>query len=152
MANGLIQKKKKEFIVAVGRRKESVARIRIYQTIKPGSMIGGTELKKGDILINNKLVKDYFKNPVFESMYLEPLKATNNIEKVAISVRVEGGGQKGQLEAIVLGISRALSAIDDKNRAILKKKGLLTRDARVRQRRKVGMGGKSRRQKQSPKR
>lgn len=143
---------KKSFIFAVGRRKSSVARVRIYQTLKDDISIAGEKVKKGDLFVNNKKMEDYFSGPVFSAIYLNPLKAVNAIGKYAITIRVVGGGAKGQLDAVVHGISRALSLIDEKNRKILKKKGLLTRDARVRQRRNVGMGGKSRRKKQSPKR
>lgn len=143
---------KKGFIFAVGRRKGAVARIRLYETVKDEVTVAGEKVKKGDLFINDKRIEDYFKGKVFSSIYLEPLRATNSLEKYAITIRVVGGGQKGQLLAVVHGIARALSAIDEKNKAILKKKGLLTRDARVRQRRNVGMGGKSRRRKQSPKR
>jgi small subunit ribosomal protein S9 len=65
---------------------------------------------------------------------------------------VQGGGLQAQLGAFVLGVSRALSALDEAAKPVLKKNNLLTRDQRVRERRKVGMGGKSRARKQSPKR
>lgn len=146
------KKGKKDYIFAVGRRREAVARVRLYQEVKTGLFVGENEVKRGDIIVNNKKITDYFSSQIFESMYKEPLKSTNSLEKYAITIAVEGGGPKGQLGAVVHGISRALSEIDEKNRGILKKKGLLTRDPRVRQRRKVGMGGKSRREKQSPKR
>ena len=81
-----------------------------------------------------------------------PLKITNNVGKYTITIKVEGGGFTGQLSASIHAMARALSTVDDKNKQILKKAGLLTRDARVRERRKVGMGGKSRRKRQSPKR
>ncbi|HZJ18261.1 MAG TPA: 30S ribosomal protein S9 [Patescibacteria group bacterium] len=143
---------KKAYIFAVGRRKSSVARVRVYQTLKEDVVIAGEKVKKGDFFVNDKKVENYFSGPVFSAIYLEPLRAVNVLGKYSITVKVVGGGPKGQLDAVVHGVSRALSVIDEKNRNILKKKGLLTRDARVRQRRNVGMGGKSRRKKQSPKR
>ena len=92
-------------------------------------------------------------NEVLQSQVFEkPLKITNSLGKYGVTAKIEGGGQTGQLDAFVHALSRALSSIDVKNRQILKKAGLLTRDARVRERRKVGMGGKARRVKQSPKR
>lgn len=143
----------KNFIYAVGRRKSAVARVRLYKTVKEGLMWGENAIKKGEILVNEKPASAYFSGSVMEALYKEPLKAVNALDKYAVTIRVLGGGLKGQVEAAVLGISRALSELDkEKSRPILKKKGLLTRDARVRQRRKVGMGGKARRQKQSPKR
>jgi len=146
------KKIKKDYIFAVGRRREAVARVRLYSQIKRGVFIGDKEVKKGDIFVNSKKIEEYFASSVYKVIYTEPLRATNSIGKYAFTVVVEGGGPMGQLGALVHGVSRALSELDEKNRGILKKKGFLTRDPRTRQRRKVGMGGKSRREKQSPKR
>jgi len=143
---------KKGFIFAVGRRKDAVASVRLYEISKDMPLIAEEKVKKGEIFVNDKRIENYFSGKIAPLIYLEPLRITNNLDKYAITVKVVGGGQRGQLIAVVHGISRALSAIDIKNRQILKKKGLLTRDPRVRQRRNVGMGGKSRRAKQSPKR
>ena len=89
----------------------------------------------------------------FEKTYKQPFQITGTENKFAVSIKVSGGGKMGQLDAAVLAIARALDKIDrEKFHATLKKKGMLTRDPRVRERRKVGMGGKSRRRKQSPKR
>ena len=141
-----IQKKSKEFIYAVGKRKEAVARIRLYPSVKG-------DLKKGDIIVNGKKIEEYFSSQIQKAKYLEPLNITNTIGKYALTVKVSGGGVNSQLDALILGISRALSKFDsEKYRSILRKKGFLTRDARIRERRKIGMGGKSRRKRQSPKR
>ena len=80
------------------------------------------------------------------------MSLTNSLDRFAIVVKVNGGGKEGQLDAVSLGISRAMLKVDDATRLVLKKEGLLTRDARVRERRKVGTGGRARRKKQSPKR
>jgi small subunit ribosomal protein S9 len=138
------------FIFAVGKRKESVARLRLYKEIPTG--VGFENAKKGEVLVNSIKAEDYFKGLVVMQQILDPLRSTNTLENYFVSVKVVGGGKKGQADALVHALSRALSGIDPKHRAILKKKGLLTRDARVRERRKVGMGGKSRRKRQSPKR
>lgn len=141
----------KNYIFAVGRRREAVARVRLYEN--PKDLLNGeTPVNKGDIYVNGKKAEEYFTGKVSQSMYLEPLKSTNTIGKYAITVVVVGGGPSGQLGAFLHGLSRALSKEDQKNRDILKKKGYLTRDARARERRKVGMGGKARRKRQSPKR
>lgn len=142
---------KKDFIFAVGKRKESVARVRLYQSIT-NLLVLGEKVKKGEIFVNNKKIEKYFAGEMAKAHYLEPLKITNSLDKYVLTFRVAGGGQSGQLDAVVHAVSRALSLVDPKNRQILKKKGFLTRDARVRERRKVGMGGKARRKKQSPKR
>jgi small subunit ribosomal protein S9 len=140
----------KEFVSAIGRRKSSTAQVRLYK--KDAAVWGGTEVKRGEFVVNNKSSLEYF-GKSFESVYRQPLQITNTENKFAVSIKVRGGGKAGQLDAAVLGIARALDKIDrEKFHTILKKKGMLTRDPRVRQRRKVGMGGKSRRRKQSPKR
>src|SRR3989344_3665686 len=148
-----IQKRNNRFIYAVGKRKEAVARIKLYPN-------GGSELKKslpagrqGDIIVNGKKIEDYFPHQIQKTKYQEPLHITNTLGKYTFTVKISGGGISSQLDALVLGISRVLSKFDsEKYRSILRKKGFLTLDARVRERRKVGMGGKSRRKRQSPKR
>lgn len=133
----------------VGRRKEASAEVRFYTSL---AKWGEVPVEKGEILVNKIKAEEYF-GKTKEVIYTEPLRLTNTQGKFAITVKVSGGGKKGQLEAMVLGISRALNSLDkEKYRLVLKKKGLLTRDPRVRERRKVGMGGKARRKKQSPKR
>ena len=136
----------------VGKRKEAVARLRLYTESRENLMLDGEALKKGDMVVNNKRIENYFSGIVSKAVFEEPFKITNTLGSFILTAKVEGGGPKSQLEAFVHAVSRALSELDDKNRQILKKKGFLTRDSRVRERRKVGMGGKSRRQKQSPKR
>ena len=145
---------KKEFIFGVGRRKEAVARVRLYKTIKEGMMWGETPVGKGEIEVNEKPGAEYFGGDVSRHLYTEPLRITNaHQQNYTFTIKVVGGGPSGQLQAVIAGIANTLNALDrEQYRPILKKKGLLTRDARVRQRRKVGMGGKSRRKRQSPKR
>lgn len=144
---------KKDYVFAVGRRKAAVAQVRLYSSIKDNFKWGVLDVKKGDILVNQKPIADYFTGETARYFYTEPLRVANAQNKFAFTINVSGGGPSGQLEAVVAGISNALSKIDaDAFRGTLKKKGFLTRDARVRERRKVGMGGKSRRKLQSPKR
>ncbi len=142
----------KDYNFAVGRRKEAVARVRLYTTLKESLVIGEESVKKGDIFVNGKKIENYFKGLIAKAKYEEPLRITNTLDKYAFTAVVQGGGQMSQMEAFIHAVSRVLSKIDDKNKQILKKKGFLTRDARVRERRKVGMGGKARRKRQSPKR
>ncbi|MCL4353206.1 30S ribosomal protein S9 [Patescibacteria group bacterium] len=142
---------KKDYIAAVGRRRNAVARVRFY--LKAEVQLGDQTLGKGEIFVNRKPVDQYFNKTLYESIYLEPFRVTNTLNKYIVSAIVEGGGTVGQLEAFVHAVARALNRLDrEKFRPILKKKGFLTRDSRVRQRRKVGTGGKARRKKQSPKR
>lgn len=131
---------KPEIIYAVGRRKESIARIRLYKG-------------KEETLVNNLPIGEYFPGEVFQVVYSQPFKLTDTLGKYYATIKVSGGGKSGQLQAAVHGLSRALALLDKENfRPVLKKAKLLTRDSRTRERRKVGMGGKARRKKQSPKR
>ncbi len=140
---------KNNFIFAIGRRKSSTAGVRLY---KKDATVGGTALKKGDFFVNNKPALEYF-GKSFEKVYRKPFQVTGTENKFAVSIKVSGGGKMGQLDATVLAEARALDKVDrEKFHPLLKKREMLTRDARVRERRKVGMGGKSRRKKQSPKR
>lgn len=140
----------KDYVFAIGRRKSSVAEVRIYK--KDAMAWGTTVIKKGEVVVNNKPALEYF-GKTFEKTYKEPMHATGTENKYAISTKVSGGGKMGQLDAVVLAIARGLDKVDREGfHSVLKKKGMLTRDPRVRERRKVGMGGKSRRRKQSPKR
>ncbi len=145
---------KKEFISAVGKRKEAIARVRLYQFIKEGFTWATIPIKKGEILVNQKPISEYFPSKIENFQYTEPLRITNaHQNNYAFTIKVEGGGHASQLDAVVAGIANALQKLDpEKYRPILKKKGFLTRDARIKQRRNVGKGGKARRQKQSPKR
>lgn len=145
---------KKDFIFAVGRRKSSVARVRLYQSVKADLVWGELPVKKGEVLVNQKPIAQYFSGEVSRRLYTEPLRITNaHQQNLAFTIKVVGGGPSGQLQAAIAGIANALVLLDpDKNRSTLKKKGFLTRDSRIRERRVVGMGGKSRRKKQSPKR
>lgn len=126
-------------VATVGRRKEAVARVRL----NPGN---------GQITINGKLIAEYFLGPILQKLYNKPLEVTKTLSKYAISVKVSGGGQVAQLDAVVHGISRAIAKLEPDLRTTLKKEGLLTRDARVKERRKFGHAQKARAKKQSPKR
>jgi small subunit ribosomal protein S9 len=131
------------YVQAVGRRRTASARIRVY----PNSD------RKGEIEVNNKPISQYFPGVLAEKHYNEPLRTCNAINKYFISARISGSGTIGQLEAFIHALSRALVRLDnDTFRPILKKRNFLTRDPRMRERRKVGMGGKARRKRQSPRR
>lgn len=140
---------------AVGRRKQSVARVRLYLVKKSATevLVGKSTIKAGGIFINGKSI-DETSFKIYKRKYLSlPLILTKNENRFAVSIVVNGGGTTGQLDAMVHGISRALLVVDNETyRSILKTNGLLTRDPRKKETRKVGTGGKSRRMKQSPKR
>jgi small subunit ribosomal protein S9 len=145
-------KKYKDFIFAVGRRRSAVASVRVYLKTPDNLKFEEYIVKKGDMVVNGRLISEYFSGVAAKASYEQPFKLTDSLNKYAVTTRVVGGGQQSQLGAFVLGVSRALSVIDEKSKPVLRKAGLITRDQRVRERRKVGMGGKARRQKQSPKR
>ena len=147
------KKKDMTYYEAVGRRKRAVARVRLYIIGKNKEVtVAGKTLKQGDIVVNNKNIGVYFPRLSEKKQYQLPLALTNNLERFAVSVRLLGGGTSGGLDAIVLGIARAVKLSDEETHGTLKERGLLTRDPRKKERRKVGTGGKARRQKQSPKR
>ncbi|MBI4009544.1 30S ribosomal protein S9 [Candidatus Roizmanbacteria bacterium] len=143
-----------KYYEAVGKRKEAVARVRLFIAGKDKTVtVNGLKIKAGEIFVNKKLLSSVFPSLSEKNQYLLPLKLTQNLDRFAIAILVKGGGKNGQLNAITHGLSRAIVKVDKENyRSILKKHGLLTRDARIRERRKVGTGGKARRKKQSPKR
>lgn len=143
-----------KFYEAIGRRKEAVALVRLYAPAKEKSIVlEGQKISLGEAFVNDDNLKDFFPSVIDQKKCLFPLTLTGNEGRYAISIKVSGGGRTGQIEAISHGLSRALVEIDsDTYKKTLKQNHLLTRDSRTRERRKVGMGGKARRAKQSPKR
>jgi small subunit ribosomal protein S9 len=112
-------------INTLGRRKTSVARL----YMKQGS---------GKIVINGRTFEDYFPSEVLRLIVCQPLELTNNMEKFDLKVNLDGGGIKGQAEALRLAISRALLEVDAETRKPLKVEGFLTRDPRMVERKKYG--------------
>jgi small subunit ribosomal protein S9 len=133
------KKTQPDAIITVGRRKEAVARVRMSEGV-------------GQITVNGKPISEYFAGVVFEKYYSKPADLTKSQGKYSMSVKVVGGVKKSQLDAVIHGISRALSKVSPEFRTTVKRAGLLTRDARVKERRKYGLAGKARAKKQSPKR
>jgi small subunit ribosomal protein S9 len=111
---------------ATGRRKEAIARVRLV----PGT---------GKWTINGRTLEDYFPNKVHQQLVNEPLVTLDVADRYDILVRVQGGGVSGQAGAVRLGIARALIETDGDARPPLKKAGFLTRDARVKERKKYGL-------------
>ncbi|MEK7580702.1 MAG: 30S ribosomal protein S9 [Patescibacteria group bacterium] len=130
----------KSYTYAHGRRKEAVARVRLFAG-------------KGQTLVNDKPIAEYFPSASEKSFFEKPFRLTKTEGKYYATIKVDGSGKKGQLDAVVHGMSLALNNVSrDNYRAILKKAGMLTRDARVKERRKYGLAQKARKGKQSPKR
>lgn len=144
--------KKSTFYQAVGRRKESTARVRLI--VSPDELtVGGKIYKKGDVIVNGKSAADYFKGDMYKRIYLEPFAVTENQGRFITTSIVRGGGMRGQLGALIHGIARSIEKIDkEKYRPLLKKQKFLTRDPRTKERRKAGFAQKARAKKQSPKR
>jgi small subunit ribosomal protein S9 len=115
-----------KYIETIGRRKQSSARVRLHN--------GGT----GKITINGREFENYLPIAIMQQAVMAPLKDTGTENVFDISVHVTGGGYHGQADAIRLGISRGLIDFNPEFRAVLKKNGFLTRDPRVRERKKFG--------------
>ncbi|PIP19820.1 MAG: 30S ribosomal protein S9 [Candidatus Omnitrophica bacterium CG23_combo_of_CG06-09_8_20_14_all_41_10] len=113
---------------AVGRRKESVARVELM----PG---------KGIFKVNKKPYEKYFLRETDRIIVKQPLNITNNINKYDVVANIKGGGLTGQASALRLGISRALLTIDPVFKDLLRKQGFLTRDSRAKERKKYGQKG-----------
>jgi small subunit ribosomal protein S9 len=111
-----------------GRRKTAVARV----FLRPGS---------GKFEVNGKAVDQYFRNVAWLTRAVEPLKFTNTAEQMDVSATANGGGIGGQSDAVRMGLSRALSVFNPDLRPALRKNGFLTRDSRMRERKKYGQKG-----------
>jgi small subunit ribosomal protein S9 len=137
----------------VGRCSESVARVRAYLTKKNIAKIGTKEFKSGEFIVNGKSLEKAFPVKTNQLACMQPLTLAESADRFVVSVKVSGGGVVGQVGAIIHGLARALSCEPTgADRLKMRAAGFLTRDARTRERRMVGTGGKSRRLKQSPKR
>ena len=111
---------------AIGRRKRSVAKV---------TLTNGT----GKITVNGKDVKDYMPYETLVMDLIQPLELTDTLKKFDVEINVKGGGFSGQTGAIRLGIARALMLVNGENRPVLKTSGMITRDARIKERKKYGL-------------
>jgi len=118
---------KKPYFYGTGRRKSSVARVHLYPN---GS---------GQITVNNRDIDDYFGLETLKVIVRQPLVTTDTVGKVDVVATVKGGGVTGQAGAIRHGIARALVELDENFRPVLKKAGFLTRDPRMKERKKYGL-------------
>jgi len=117
-----------ESFYATGRRKEAVAKV----WMKAG---------KGEIIVNDRDFRDYFVRETYRRVIRQPLELVDFIGRFDVIAQVKGGGLTGQAEAIRLGIARVISKINPELRKTLKKAGLLTRDPRMKERKKPGLRG-----------
>ncbi|MCK5148753.1 30S ribosomal protein S9 [bacterium] len=113
---------------ATGRRKESVARV----WLTPGT---------GKIVVNKQEVMEYFRRPTLEMLIKQPFDVTETHGQFDVKVTTKGGGLTGQAGALMLGVSRALVQINEENRKVLRANGFLTRDPRMKERKKYGQPG-----------
>lgn len=125
---------------AIGRRKTATARVRIFKT-------------EGEFVVNNRIVGEYFSGVHYaQKQYLRPFEVTGTKGQYAVTVRVSGSGKQSQLDAVIMGVSRALAKVSADYQVLLRGESLLSRDDRMKETRKIGAGGKARRKRQSPKR
>jgi len=131
---------KTRYTEGIGRRKVATARVRLYEG-------------QGDFVVNDTLVGEYFQGVRNAAVvYNKPFELTGTKGKFAVTAKIIGSGVSAQLDALVHGLSQALVAHNPEFKIFLKGAGLLTRDDRMKETRKIGMGGKARRKRQSPKR
>ncbi len=123
----VVKKAAVRFFEGIGRRKTSSARVRISKS------------KGKDFLVNNKKLEEYFPTLELQETILAPFKKLDCLGEFGMSVRVKGGGVHSQAEAVRHGIAKALVDLDPENRQKLKKTGYLTRDPRMRERKKFGL-------------
>lgn len=124
---------------SVGRRKEAVARVRLMTGNAP-------------IMVNGKPISEVYRGVILQKAYQKPFEVTKTLGKYTATIKVIGGGTNSQIDAIVHGVARSLVKAEEELKGSLKAAGLLTRDARVRERRKYGLAHAARAKKQSPKR
>jgi small subunit ribosomal protein S9 len=122
--------KNEKYFYAVGRRKTSIAQVRLFNNDKATD---------NDLIVNGKKFKEYFPTVSLQNNFLSPLKAVGMQGKVGMTIKISGGGITGQVEAARLGISRALILFDKTLKKTLKDLGLTTRDSRKVERKKAGL-------------
>lgn len=135
-----LQAKVKNFTRAVGRRKTAIAQVRLFEG-------------KQEIVVNGKPITTYWGRPDLSSIYMRAFVITDTVGKYSATVKVVGGGVLGQIDAFNHAVARAFVTLDpEKFKKSLREAGLITRDPRMKETRKVGQAGKARKKKQSPKR
>ena len=136
----VVKSSAKRFTQAIGRRKTATAKVRVSEG-------------KQEIVVNDKPISVYWGRADLAAVYLRPFIVTDTLGKYTATVKVVGSGVKGQVDAFVHGVARALAAINPElYKPLLRQAGLITRDPRMKETRKVGQAGKARKKKQSPKR
>lgn len=127
MKEAILKPGNRKFVYAIGRRKEAIAKVRLYGK---GS---------GTFVVNGKALTNYFPTAILQQAAIRPLTLTNTMDQYDAQVDVVGGGPRGQSDAVKLAIARALVKADQGYKITVKKAGLLTRDARVKERKKFGL-------------
>ncbi len=118
-----------KYVQTIGRRKRAIAQVRLY--------VGGT----GKFTVNEQDMKEYFNSDRTRRTAMLPLVEAGKVDSVDITVQATGGGKIGQSDAVKLGVARALVAVDEAARVVMRAHGLLTRDARSKERTKFGKHG-----------
>lgn len=128
-----VQKSKRNYYEAVGRRKTATARVRLFTANPSQSAI------EGNLIINDKKYKEFFPTLELQKIVEAPLRRLKSLNRFRATVRVRGGGIKGQAGAVCHGLARTLTLFDSNFRKKLKKVGYLTRDSREKERKKYGL-------------
>jgi small subunit ribosomal protein S9 len=118
-----------KYYQAIGRRKTAIAQVRLYPV---GS---------GKVTVNNKDIKEYFETEQLRHIIMSPIKEVGKLDTVDVTIRAIGGGKSGQADAIKMALARALVKYDESLKQTIKARGLLTRDARKKERKKFGHRG-----------
>ncbi len=124
------ESKGSKYFYGLGRRKRAIAQVRLYPDMKG---------KEGNVIINQKIITQYFGTKTRQSIAIKPLSFTNQSDRFFVSAKVKGGGETGQAGAVSLGIARALVKYDINLKKQLKDTKLLTRDSREKERKKYGL-------------
>ena len=130
----MVQEATKQYYYGTGKRKTAIAKVRLYQNL--GSGEPGPSVR---VQVNGKPLEEFFPLSTWQATVQEPLRVTESLDRFRVVAKVEGGGVSAQSQAIRHGISRALVVFDETFKPTLRKFGLLTRDARIKESKKYGL-------------
>ena len=123
-----------QYYYGTGKRKTAIAKVRLYPNLGPGEASLASQIQ-----VEGKPLKEYFPWPPWQATVQEPLRATDSLDRFSIIARVQGGGVSAQAQAIRHGIAKALVVYDEASKPTLRRHGLLTRDARIKESKKYGL-------------
>ena len=130
----MVENRASEYYYGTGKRKRATAKVRLYLN-QSGERVG----LAGQVQVNGKPLEEAFPWPAWQSTVRQPLRVTDSMSRFTVVARVQGGGVSAQAEAVRHGISRALAVFDEGLKSTLRRYGLLTRDARIKESKKYGL-------------